>query len=133
VRLWVFLPLHLVPLPRSRQPLRLAHLVLFSTLPLLVVLVIGLARPLTAEPQLCRDILNGSVTESRENKVPNALQTGSSIAQLGAIAKKQLIPDLADEKVAQDVVDALMGKKEKPKEDHNTSSYEKGDEKESDS
>jgi hypothetical protein len=26
-----------------------------------------------------------------------------------------------------------MGKKEKPKEDHNTSSYEKGDEKESDS
>ncbi|CDZ96185.1 nadh oxidase [Phaffia rhodozyma] len=87
--------------------------------------IIGLARPLTAEPCFCRDILSGAISEAKPNKVPTAVQTGTSIAQIGAIGHGKSIPDLSDEKSAQECLDAVMGKAPpKQKVDgHNTTEY----------
>lgn len=96
---------------------------------LLLAPVVGLARPLTAEPRLTKELIDGAKTAAKPNKVPDAVQTGTSIVQIGAIAEGKPIPDLADEQIAKDTLDALMGKKPASKPDQNTASYEKGDEK----
>jgi hypothetical protein len=52
----------------------------------------------------------------------------TSIVQIGAIAKRKPIPDLSDEKIAKETLEAALGKgkeDDKPKEGHNTATYEK--------
>ncbi|GAA5902151.1 hypothetical protein JCM6882_006714 [Rhodosporidiobolus microsporus] len=91
--------------------------------------LVGLARPLTAEPHLIRDMLEGKTEAAKENKVPAAVQTATAIAQIGAIAKGLPIPDLSNEKEAEECLAGVMGKKPENKpagEGHDTSSYEKG-------
>lgn len=90
--------------------------------------IVGLARPLTAEPYLCKEILAGTKDGAKSNAVPNAIQTGTSIMQIGAIGAGKDIPDLSDESVAQHTVDVMMGKapaEDKPHEAQETASYEK--------
>ncbi|KAL7416326.1 NADH oxidase [Mrakia frigida] len=68
---------------------------------------IGIARPLTAEPFFCRDLLSGAITEAKENKVNAPDQTQSSLYQIHAISESKEIPDLS----SQAVVDVLMKEK----------------------
>lgn len=46
---------------------------------------IGLGRPLTAEADLARALLEGKSLKARENLVPAHLQTPSSIIQIGEV------------------------------------------------
>ena len=88
--------------------------------------MIGLARPLCAEPYFCRDILSGKITEARENKGDGGISTGLAIMQLAAIGAGKDIPDLSDEKTVQKLVNVLMGKgdeDDKPIKDQESSSY----------
>lgn len=58
---------------------------------------IGIGRPLGAEPYLCRDILNGTVTGAIENFMPlpkNTQATGSQLHQIGR--GERLISDWSD-------------------------------------
>ncbi|GAA5862782.1 hypothetical protein JCM8547_006544 [Rhodosporidiobolus lusitaniae] len=91
--------------------------------------IVGLGRPLTAEPHLIKDMLEGKTEAAKENKVPNNMQTATAIAQIGAIAKGLPIPDLSDEATAQATLAAALGQKPEDKpagEGHNTEqSYEK--------
>ncbi|GAA5926703.1 hypothetical protein JCM3775_007015 [Rhodotorula graminis] len=93
--------------------------------------LVGLARPLTAEPYLIRDMLDGKTDAARDNKFPAPMQTGASIVQIAAISKGEPVPDLADEKVCDEVVAILTGgaEKQKPVEEQDTSSYEKSENK----
>ncbi|BGP44950.1 hypothetical protein JCM10450v2_000765 [Rhodotorula kratochvilovae] len=93
--------------------------------------LVGLGRPLTAEPHLIRDMIEGKTEAARENKAPHALTTGTSIVQIGAISRGEPIPDLADEKVVAEVVKILMGgaDEKKPVKEQDTSSYEKSENK----
>ncbi|GAA5854616.1 hypothetical protein JCM9279_005712 [Rhodotorula babjevae] len=93
--------------------------------------IVGLARPLTAEPYLIRDMLDGKTDAARDNKFPAPMQTGASIVQIAAISKGEPIPDLSDEKVCDEVVAVLTGgaDKQKPVEEQDTSSYEKSENK----
>ncbi|GAA5890377.1 hypothetical protein JCM8208_002796 [Rhodotorula glutinis] len=93
--------------------------------------LVGLARPLTAEPYLIRDMLDGKTDAARDNKFPAPMQTGASIVQIAAISKGEPIPDLADEKVCDEVLAILTGgaDKKKPVEEQDTSTYEKSENK----
>ncbi|KAJ9112703.1 hypothetical protein QFC22_006205 [Naganishia vaughanmartiniae] len=73
--------------------------------------MVGLARPLTAEPYLCRDILSGKSQGAKPNKGAHQLTTGLSIIQIGAMSTGQPIPDLSDEATCRDLEAVLMGKK----------------------
>lgn len=73
--------------------------------------MVGLARPLTAEPYLCRDILAGRSTGAKPSAANPQLTTGLSIIQIGAMATGQPIPDLSDEATCRELEDVLMGKK----------------------
>lgn len=73
--------------------------------------LIGLARPLTAEPDLTSNLLQGTKEKAKENLIPTPMQTGSSVMQLADIGKKQPIRDLEDQSVADDTVAILMGTK----------------------
>jgi hypothetical protein len=60
-------------------------------------------------------------------------QTGTSVFEIGCIARKEPIPDLSDEKIAEETLAIVLGKKvpgkEKPVEDQNTKSYGGAEEK----
>jgi hypothetical protein len=60
---------------------------------------------------------------------PTGLQTGTAIAQIGAVARGQPIPDLSVQEVADSTLAAVLGqapKEEKPVEGQNTEEpYEK--------
>lgn len=71
---------------------------------------------MTAEPYLCKDLLSGKVTAAKPNLVFNALQTPTSVIQIGAMSTGKPIPDLSDEKVAQHLSDVIMGKKSEEEE-----------------
>ncbi|KAG0655068.1 hypothetical protein C6P46_001258 [Rhodotorula mucilaginosa] len=93
--------------------------------------LVGLARPLCSEPFLIRDMIEGKSEGAKPNKSPAALSTGTAIYEIGCIATGKPLPDMTDEKVVQDVVDTILGKKpaeEKPKEDQNVeAAYHKGE------
>lgn len=94
--------------------------------------MIGLARPLTAEPYLCRDLISGRVLSAKPNKGNPAIQTGLSILQIGAISVGKEIPDLEDEEVVKTLTDVLMGKgkeEEKPVEEQEGRVYASTEEK----
>lgn len=44
--------------------------------------IIGLGRPLTAEPELTKALIEGKSSVAKGNKVPEPMQTGSAIMQL---------------------------------------------------
>ncbi|GAA6045974.1 hypothetical protein JCM8097_002750, partial [Rhodosporidiobolus ruineniae] len=92
--------------------------------------IIGLARPLTAEPYLIKEMLEGKKTAAAENKVPLPVTTYTSVLQIGAIAKGVPIPDLSTEEGAAAAIAAATGKKpeEKPLglQQNTEASYEKG-------
>jgi hypothetical protein len=48
---------------------------------------IGIARPLAAEPFLCKELLEGKVTGALDTYIPMAMTTGSSGTQLHQIGK----------------------------------------------
>lgn len=48
--------------------------------------MVGLGRPLTAEPLLCNDLLSGKVAAAKPNAVNELLQTSASILQLGEVS-----------------------------------------------
>lgn len=52
--------------------------------------IVGVARPLTAEPALSRDLCDGKSQGAKENLVPSAIQTGSSIAQIKEVRRLSL-------------------------------------------
>ncbi|BGP12917.1 hypothetical protein JCM10213_004336 [Rhodosporidiobolus nylandii] len=87
--------------------------------------LVGLGRPLTAEPYLIREMLEGKKEAAKPNLAPNQIQTGTSIIQIAAIAKGEPIPDLSTQEGADACVAILMGQAPKPAEDQNTESYEK--------
>ncbi|GAA5942309.1 uncharacterized protein JCM15063_002966 [Sporobolomyces koalae] len=89
--------------------------------------VVGLARPLTAEPHLVRDMIDGKSQGAKPNLVPGPLQTPASVAQIGAMGKGEPIPDLSQQEVADHLVEGITGKKpeHKPVPEQETGSYEK--------
>lgn len=92
----------------------------------LTLLVIGLGRPLCAEPYFCRDILSGAITEARENKGDGSISTGLAIMQLAAIGAGKDVPDLSDKATVDKLVNVLMGKgneEDKPIKDQEARSY----------
>ncbi|KAK4704414.1 hypothetical protein P7C70_g1802, partial [Phenoliferia sp. Uapishka_3] len=70
--------------------------------------ICGLGRPLTAEPDLSALLLAGKQQKAKDNRVPNALQTGSSVVQIADIAHKRPIHDIEQQEVADKVVADLM-------------------------
>ncbi|GAA5994756.1 NADH:flavin oxidoreductase/NADH oxidase family protein [Rhodotorula paludigena] len=91
--------------------------------------ILGLARPLTAEPHLIRDMIDGKTQAARDSKMPPALSTGASIMQIGNMSRGEPIADLNDEKVVQEIVAALTGQAPEKKQGQETSSYEKSENK----
>jgi 2,4-dienoyl-CoA reductase-like NADH-dependent reductase (Old Yellow Enzyme family) len=70
--------------------------------------MIGLARPLTAEPHLCADLLAGKTAAARENLVNEAVQVPASYVQVGALGEGRPVPDLSDENVARRIEKAVQ-------------------------
>ncbi|GAA5880378.1 hypothetical protein JCM1840_006196 [Sporobolomyces johnsonii] len=71
--------------------------------------LIGLARPLTAEPYLIKDIIEGKSEGAKENHADGSFTTITSIVQMGAIAKGEPIPDLSDKEVVEKIIGATKG------------------------
>jgi len=81
--------------------------------------LVGLARPLAAEPHLCADILSGASKGAKPNAVTDQLQTGIAIMQLGEIAAGKPLSDTSNEEVARRLeaeMMALYAKPNKPEE-----------------
>jgi hypothetical protein len=76
--------------------------------------MIGLARPLTAEPHFCADLIAGRTTTAKPNLVDDKLSTGASIAQIADIAAGRPPADLSKEDVAKAMTATLLGQVVKP-------------------
>ena len=72
---------------------------------------VGLARPLTAEPSLCKAILASQTSSAKGNKVPTPLQTASSNFQIVQMGRGEPLADLSNQAVADATVAAIMGRK----------------------
>ncbi|GAA5872565.1 hypothetical protein JCM16303_004565 [Sporobolomyces ruberrimus] len=93
-----------------------------------VVDLVGLGRPLCAEPFLVRDMVEGRSEGARPNVAPPMMQTPLAVAQIGAIAKGGPIPDLSQQDVVDKMIQAVFGdmKGDKPIPEQNVeTSYEK--------
>jgi hypothetical protein len=66
--------------------------------------MIGLARPLCAEPDLVQLLLAGRSTGARENKFPAHMQTMSAILQIHCFAEGRPIYDLSQQSTVDDVM-----------------------------
>jgi hypothetical protein len=73
--------------------------------------IIGLARPLTAEPHLVADFITGKSKAAKLNLVDQSVQTASSYLQVGQIGEGEPIADLSDESVAHRVEAAIADSK----------------------
>lgn len=71
--------------------------------------LVGLARPLTAEPHLCKTLLEEKAPAAKENRVPGPLQTASSNIQIVQIGKGEPLSDLSVQEVADSTVALIMG------------------------
>jgi hypothetical protein len=76
--------------------------------------MIGLARPLTAEPRICADLLAGRASEARPNLVAEAWQVAASIRLIPMIARSEPLPDLSDEDTARAWEAALRSNEASP-------------------
>jgi hypothetical protein len=70
--------------------------------------LIGLARPLTAEPHLIADLLSGVTKAAKPNLVNPNIQTAASYLQIGQIVDGSPIADLSDEETARKVEEAIQ-------------------------
>lgn len=70
--------------------------------------LVGMARPLTAEPDLPTHLISGKTLVAKDNKVDPAIQTGPAVMQLHDIATGVAIRDLSDAAVAEATVKAMM-------------------------
>lgn len=69
--------------------------------------IIGMARPLTAEPYLSKELTEGQKEAAKENHVPSALQTPAAIAQLHDIGNKKPIRDYSNESTAKEFAKSM--------------------------
>ncbi|EPQ57037.1 FMN-linked oxidoreductase [Gloeophyllum trabeum ATCC 11539] len=76
--------------------------------------IVGLARPLCAEPDLPKKILEGKSKGAAENAVESSLQTPAAVIQIHAMAENRPIPDTAKKEVAEEVTEMIIGKKPMP-------------------
>ncbi len=92
--------------------------------------MVGLARPLCAEPHFVADLLCGKTTAAKPNLVPSALSVPAAYMQLGAIGAGKTPLDLSIQEQADEAVKIITGGKQeqdkKPVKDQDISSYEKG-------
>jgi hypothetical protein len=65
--------------------------------------MIGIARPLTAEPRLCADLISDQAAAAKPNLVNERLSTFASLTQLQSIATGRPIADFADPEVAREM------------------------------
>lgn len=70
--------------------------------------MIGLARPLCAEPNLPFLLLTGKSTGAKENKVPALMQTPAAVLQIHCFAEGRPILELSSQDGAAEVVDMIM-------------------------
>jgi 2,4-dienoyl-CoA reductase-like NADH-dependent reductase (Old Yellow Enzyme family) len=73
--------------------------------------MIGLARPLTAEPHLCADLIHGRSTRAKPNYVDD-FGSAASIIQMGEIGRGLVPSDLSDKDVARGISHRVDGAKE---------------------
>lgn len=85
--------------------------------------VIGLGRPLTAEPDLPLKIQESGSEGARPNLVDASLQTPAALAQIAEIASKKELSDLSKEDVATEVEDMLK-RRSKPEDKQNNKEAE---------
>jgi hypothetical protein len=76
--------------------------------------MIGIARPLTAEPRLCADLISGQAAAAKLNLVDERLSTFAGIIQLQSIAAGQPIADFADPQVARETEEFMVSAGRKP-------------------
>lgn len=92
--------------------------------------MVGIARPLCAEPHFVADLLSGKITHAKPNLVPDALSVPTAYMQLGAIGAGKTPLDLSIQEQADEAVKVITGgaqqEDKKPVKDQDLSSYEKG-------
>ncbi|KAM0753966.1 FMN-linked oxidoreductase [Meredithblackwellia eburnea MCA 4105] len=71
--------------------------------------LVGIARPLTAEPSFCKEILQGKIDGAKKNLMPIALTTASSNIQIVEIGKGEPISDLSKEEVVAETIKKITG------------------------
>jgi 2,4-dienoyl-CoA reductase-like NADH-dependent reductase (Old Yellow Enzyme family) len=72
--------------------------------------ICGLGRPLTAEPYFGAALIAAETERAKENLIPEAIQTGSSIMQIKEIATGTAIRDLSDKAVSDATLALMMAK-----------------------
>ncbi|TFK53606.1 FMN-linked oxidoreductase [Heliocybe sulcata] len=77
--------------------------------------IIGLGRPLCAEPDLPKKILERQVTGAKENVLPFQLQIVAAVLQIHAIAENASVYDVSTKEGADEIGDILQGKKASPR------------------
>jgi hypothetical protein len=73
--------------------------------------MIGLARPLVAEPRFCADLLAKRTSAAKPNLVEESLQSGAAIRQIPVIANGHEPQDLSDPRIAKEMEAELRGGK----------------------
>jgi 2,4-dienoyl-CoA reductase-like NADH-dependent reductase (Old Yellow Enzyme family) len=71
--------------------------------------MIGLARPLAAEPRLTADLIAGRTKAAKPNLIDDKVFTGAAIAQIADIGAGRVPVDLSNEEVAKTWTVALFG------------------------
>jgi hypothetical protein len=79
--------------------------------------MIGLARPLTAEPRLCADLVSGKAAGAKPNRVNEQMTTFAAMLQMNAVSEGKPIPDFSDEKVARETEEYMTKAMSKPAEE----------------
>jgi 2,4-dienoyl-CoA reductase-like NADH-dependent reductase (Old Yellow Enzyme family) len=62
--------------------------------------LIGLGRPLTAEPHLCAELISGVKTAAKPNHASPTISTALAVMQIHQIARGEPISDLSTEENA---------------------------------
>jgi hypothetical protein len=70
--------------------------------------IVGIARPLTAEPHLIAELLAGAKEAAKPNHVLALFQTPASYIQIAQISEGKLVLDLSDAETARKATDAIV-------------------------
>jgi 2,4-dienoyl-CoA reductase-like NADH-dependent reductase (Old Yellow Enzyme family) len=76
--------------------------------------LIGLARPLTAEPRLCADLIAGRTTAAKASRLDDSLSVSASYRQIVDIGAGRAPADLSNEDVANAIIASLTAMVMKP-------------------
>ncbi|KZT29212.1 FMN-linked oxidoreductase [Neolentinus lepideus HHB14362 ss-1] len=77
--------------------------------------IIGLGRPLCAEPDLPKKIIERTTTGAKENVLPSNLQVPAAVLQIHAMAENLPNYDLSTKQGADELVEILQGKRPNPR------------------